>query len=242
MLGPGGRLTLVHVKSAVRLGEANVGWWNEAYEQRARDMFIRFTDVLPNTPGVTVETALLQGEPLAMLVRYASEQGVELLACGRRRHSLVERLLVGSVSTALVRRATCSVLVMPERPYDKELDDGAWITGISATRNPDEWPDFLRRFSQRNAGRRVELRVDRTRGEGAESLAPGYVLLGVDYDRRVGDERADIMLGEPETPGGHLTHGIAGLHAMQIVTDPEGRDTKLVLEAGSGRCTLAFTG
>jgi len=40
------------------------------------------------------------------------------VACGRLGHSLFERVLVGSVSSMLVRKATVPVLIAPELPGD----------------------------------------------------------------------------------------------------------------------------
>lgn len=238
MLERGARITLVHVKSAMRLNEDSVGWWNDAYELRSREMLARFADALPEPPGVTVETALLHGETVETLVNHAIVHDVDLIACGRRRHSLLERILVGSVSSALVRRAPCSVLVAPERPYDSELEDASWMTGIHVTRDPEEWPALLQSLSRRNAGRRVQLVMETEGANGVESLEKGYAFLTADYDRT--DKRVNIVLGDPEAPGSHLTHRIAGLRELELRADSSGWDTTLHLDAVPGRCILTF--
>jgi nucleotide-binding universal stress UspA family protein len=115
MLGPGGRLTLVHVKRALRVDAKSVGWWNMAFEQRTRERLEQFARVLPESPGVTVDTELLHGEPADVLTAYAHSHAMQLLACGRRDLPLLKRMFLRSVSTALIRRAQCSVLVAPER-------------------------------------------------------------------------------------------------------------------------------
>jgi nucleotide-binding universal stress UspA family protein len=238
MLGHGGRISLVHVKSAVRLSQDSVGWWNDAYELRSREMLARFADALPEPAGVRVDTALLRGETVDTLVKYAITQGVDLITCGRRRHSLVERILVGSVSSALIRRAPCSVLVAPERPYDNELEDASWMTGIHVSRDPEEWQELLQSIGRRNAGRRVQLVMEADGANGVESLEKGYAFLTAEYDRI--DKRVNIVLGDPEAPGSHLTHRIAGLRELEITADSSGWDTKLRLDAAPGRCTLTF--
>jgi nucleotide-binding universal stress UspA family protein len=238
MLERGGRITLVHVKSATRLNEDSVGWWNDAYELRSREMLARFADALPEPAGVTVDTALLHGDTVETLVNHAIVQDVDLIGCGRRRHSLLERILVGSVSSALIRRAPCSVLVAPERPYDNELEDASWMTGVQGSRDPEEWPALLQHFSRRNAGRRVQLVMETGGADGVESLEKGYAFLTAEYDRT--GKRVNIVLGDPEAPGSHLTHRIAGLRELELSADSSGWDTRLQLDAAPGRCTVTF--
>jgi nucleotide-binding universal stress UspA family protein len=54
----------------------------------------------------------LDGPPAAMLAK-ACEDDVDLLVVGSRRYGPVMRVLLGSVSTQLVRMAPCPVLVVP---------------------------------------------------------------------------------------------------------------------------------
>ncbi|MDB4882563.1 MAG: UspA protein [Gemmatimonadetes bacterium] len=118
MLSEGGRLILVHVKTGASLDEDTAGWWNDAYERRCADLFAQFQRQLPSMPGITVETKFLRGEAVRTILGYARAHGAGLIACGRLGHSLLDRVLVGSVSSALVRQATCPVLVAPELPGD----------------------------------------------------------------------------------------------------------------------------
>ncbi len=122
MLAPGSRLVVVHVKKGAAPGDENVGWWNDAYERRCADRFAQFIRRLPERPDITVESKFLRGDIVPSVLEYAAEQGATLIACGRLGHSLVERMFVGSVSSALIRQATCPVLVAPELPTDA----GVW--------------------------------------------------------------------------------------------------------------------
>ena len=120
-LAPGARLIVVHVKKGAAPGDENVGWWNDAYERRCADRFAQFIRRLPARPDVTIESKFLRGDIVPTVVEYAAAQGATLIACGRLGHSLVERVFVGSVSSALIQHATCPVLVAPELP-----DDAVW--------------------------------------------------------------------------------------------------------------------
>jgi nucleotide-binding universal stress UspA family protein len=54
-----------------------------------------------------------QDAPAQMLLRYAEESNIDLIAAGSARHSRVEQWMVGSVSTELVRDGRRSVLIVP---------------------------------------------------------------------------------------------------------------------------------
>ena len=122
ILDPGSDLTLVHVQRAARHVNGQAHRTLENDERRKRDLFSRFLDALPASVGVQIQTVTLRGDAVGALLRYAEEQEVQLIACGRRRRSITERPLVGSVSTALIRGAPCSVIVAPERLGDDEPD------------------------------------------------------------------------------------------------------------------------
>jgi hypothetical protein len=130
------------------------------------------------------------------------------------------------------------VLVAPERPYDNELADASWMTGVHVSRDPEEWPALLQGVSRRNAGRRAQLVMEAAGADGVESLEKGYAFLTAEYDRP--GKRVNIVLGDPEAPGSHLTHRIAGLRELEIRADSSGWDTTLHLDTAPGRCTLTF--
>jgi nucleotide-binding universal stress UspA family protein len=70
---------------------------------------------------VVVDVTSLRGDPTESLIAFATDCHAGLIACGRLAHSFVERLFVSSVSSDLVRRATCPVLVVPEQPGDRRI-------------------------------------------------------------------------------------------------------------------------
>jgi nucleotide-binding universal stress UspA family protein len=127
MLAPGGRLTLAHVKTTLPPEDSPHGRGTDACELRTREMLARFADALPAPPGIDVETALLYGAVSDTIVTLANDLDADLVCCGRTRHSLAERIMVGSVSSALVRRSAAAVLVVPERAADG-TDDAAWTS------------------------------------------------------------------------------------------------------------------
>ncbi len=63
--------------------------------------------------GVEIDTRLLQGDPAHALARETEELG--LLVCGSRALGPLRRVMLGSVSSAVVRSAACAVVVAPRR-------------------------------------------------------------------------------------------------------------------------------
>ena len=63
-------------------------------------------------PGRTVEARVLEGDPREELVRLAEEWPADLIVLGARGLSAMAGLLLGSVSTALARHASCPVVVV----------------------------------------------------------------------------------------------------------------------------------
>lgn len=63
--------------------------------------------------GLRVRTRLAAGEPADVICAYADEVAARLIAMGTHGHGRVLKLLVGSVSAAVVRRSQRPVLVVP---------------------------------------------------------------------------------------------------------------------------------
>jgi nucleotide-binding universal stress UspA family protein len=236
MLADEGRLTLVHVKSAVNLSEESAGWWDDAYERRAADLFRRFAASLRPERGITIATRLLHGDVAPRLLAFAREQSAGLIACGGRRHSFVERMLLGSVSTELIRRADCTVVVMPDRGHAPGVEAFSPMGGVVESWDANAWPGLIERFGRRNGGRTAQLRIMTASPQGAGSVESGYRLIDASFDRAA--SRAEIVLADAESPSSQLSHRISNVRAVMVSTDASGRDTVLRLDTVSGRCTV----
>jgi nucleotide-binding universal stress UspA family protein len=75
--------------------------------------FRRLIDGLGGHSGVLVEPITLTGKPVSAILEFAERVGADVIAAGSHSHSRMERVLLGSVSTGLVRDAHCAVLVAP---------------------------------------------------------------------------------------------------------------------------------
>jgi nucleotide-binding universal stress UspA family protein len=119
MLSAGSRLVLMHVRAAVPEKGDLTERREFAYERECELKFKEFLHQLPSLPGVLVETRYQRGDPAGTIVATAEALSAGLIACGRAGHSFMQRMLVGSVSSAIVRHASCPVLVVPERASDR---------------------------------------------------------------------------------------------------------------------------
>ena len=77
--------------------------------------FRRLVDSLGSHPGILVEPVVLNGHTVTSLAEFAERVGADLIAAGSHSHGRFERFLIGSVSTGLVRSASCPVMVVPPR-------------------------------------------------------------------------------------------------------------------------------
>lgn len=71
--------------------------------------------------GVEVEEVIAHGDPAAEIVRVASERGVDLIVISSRGRAGLGRILFGSTAEAVVRHASCPVLVV--KPQHEEEPD-----------------------------------------------------------------------------------------------------------------------
>ncbi|HEV3202098.1 MAG TPA: universal stress protein [Bryobacteraceae bacterium] len=62
--------------------------------------------------GFCAEGVSLEGAPETEIIDYAKRWGADLIVVGSHDRSLLERLLLGSISDGVVKHAPCSVLVV----------------------------------------------------------------------------------------------------------------------------------
>jgi osmotically-inducible protein OsmY/nucleotide-binding universal stress UspA family protein len=65
--------------------------------------------------GARVLSTMLEGEPATALLDYARREQCDLIALGGHEQGLMDRILLGSVRTQVLRGARCSVLIVPPK-------------------------------------------------------------------------------------------------------------------------------
>ena len=99
----------------------------EREELRAR--LLRFAE--PGRPSeVRVEAVVREGETVPEILEEAASMDADLIALGTHGRSGFERLLLGSVTEKLLRKARCPVLTVPLGSPDPALDDPAFFKRI----------------------------------------------------------------------------------------------------------------
>jgi nucleotide-binding universal stress UspA family protein len=210
--------------------------WGASYKNDAGDALHKLREQLRVPSGMVAQRVVLQGDPATELLAFATSVNADLIASGSHGHGFVARMLVGSVTTRILRCSTCSVLCVPH---------AAAMTRALVTAEPStvttlarkEWPVELDEFSRRNLGRRGTLEVDDP-DLGAQAQAHDYPLLGAAYDPH--DQRVELMFGELGDVGRHLTRSIGHVSAIDTLKNERGQDIALRVAHGSGQTLLTF--
>jgi nucleotide-binding universal stress UspA family protein len=109
-----GTLILAHV-SAFADTHALRGSLPDLYETGVEDRLAELQSEIHQTTGRRVELALLSGDVVARLLEYAEQENCDLIAVGGHRQGFVDRILIGSVRSGVLRAAKCSVLIGPQQ-------------------------------------------------------------------------------------------------------------------------------
>ncbi|MCM1982733.1 universal stress protein [Lyngbya confervoides] len=92
----------------------------QAYEQKGQAMLDRL-QATAAAAGLTVQARQVQGAAGAILCREAKDFGATLIVMGRRGHSGLSELLLGSVSNYVLHHAPCSIYVINAVPEAQPL-------------------------------------------------------------------------------------------------------------------------
>jgi len=98
-----------------------------------------------------------------------------------------------------------------------------------------EWPQLIRDFSRRNAGRPTRLELDD--GEmGAQWCELDLLFSGAAYEPRF--RRVEVMLADGGTE--HLTHSVEGVTGLDVLRGSDGRDQVLRIGYAGGQALLVL--
>ncbi|HEY5546955.1 MAG TPA: universal stress protein [Gemmatimonadaceae bacterium] len=226
---------LVHVAPRLELQPEAFAAWMSLFGEGVGPAFGRVEAELGLPATVPVETVARNGKPSREILEFARSTQADLIVTGSRGAGLVDRILVGSTATGILRGAQCAVLAVPVGPGDRQL---TWPPSADRARIATaDWAGELEAFTKRNIGRLASLEVDDPE-LGAQAQEHDYPFLGAAWDHH--DERVEIMLGDFEGTGRHLTRGIGGVTGIDILRDEKGRDWILRIMHGAGQTILAL--
>ena len=122
MLGSDAHLTLVHVRPRFEHPSADWQAWDADYGKTLPPLFAQIQQQLDAPPSVVIDTVTVRGDPAPALLAFAQQSNAELIALGTQRHGLIERLIVGSVATRVLRTSRCAVLAVPAGAVPAAID------------------------------------------------------------------------------------------------------------------------
>ena len=221
---------MVHVMSGMEFLPTMSEEWRVDYETELTDRLDELAQGLTIPGGCSVQTHILEGEPSNELLAFSEDRDMDLLVAGSHGHSFVGRLLMGSVSTRLIRGAHKPVLVIPPSDLTEEV--------FRQENGGDEghpWVKELKEFSEANVGRRTTLELDDPE-VGAQQCGKNFPLWGVDYDPK--RDLINIMLGRTGTVEGHLTHSIPRPKGLWVERDEGGLAQALQISLENGQIVL----
>lgn len=231
LVGDGGTLHLVHV--APRERELLDPWISDAeYQRLVRQRFYRLRARLNVPAGVEITESIRTGDIARQLIELAKEWKADVIAAGSHGHGFVARLVLGSVTTSLLRGANCMVLVVPRAASRGAERSRTMHVGA------ERWSTVLEEVSRSNAGRRVRLELDDP-DIGAQAQENDYPLQGIAYDPH--DQRVEIMLGLPKAGAPHLSRSIGNVTSVDVLTNEKGEDVAVRLRHGAGQTLISFT-
>jgi nucleotide-binding universal stress UspA family protein len=122
LLDPAGRLTLLHVCPDVELPREALSEWRTHYRRIADRLLARAARDIGGDESLHIEQRQLEGDPAREIIAFADRAGADLVATGSHGYHVVERILVGSVATRLLRASHCSVLLAPSSATEVERE------------------------------------------------------------------------------------------------------------------------
>ena len=107
----------VHEEAPVEGGFAGYVPLDETDQERAELLTFK-----PNSDEVPCVHKFLHGDPQYQIVKYAEDNGIDLIVIATHGRTGVMRLLMGSVAEAIVRRAPCPVITV-KSPTESVVDE-----------------------------------------------------------------------------------------------------------------------
>jgi nucleotide-binding universal stress UspA family protein len=239
LVADGSIVHLVHAWSRIRTPYPLVTLRNldDTYERSLPARFDRMRTALGQAHPLTFINVVREGPAPREVLEVARECSADLIVAGTRGFGMLERMLMGSVSTALLRGSACSVLIAPGPEATERTRLQRLMTGTSTVRAPEEWAEELEAFARRNQLRRTSLEID-DRSLGAQVQESGYALIGATYDPH--DRCVELMFERPDRERDHFSRSIGRVRNVAVTSATEQGDGALCIETQHGSALLTF--
>jgi nucleotide-binding universal stress UspA family protein len=112
------RLYIVHVNGVINVSVPAIpavegGYYYDApwgYERH--EVHERLTKIMPTVVNVPYEHCYLTGPPVSEILKCAARQNIDLIVMGSHGRTGLSRLIMGSVTEGVMRKAHCPVLIV----------------------------------------------------------------------------------------------------------------------------------
>jgi nucleotide-binding universal stress UspA family protein len=239
LLADGATLHLVHVWRRVTTAfpSADLEKLNERYALSLPEQFHRLRSALGASGRIVVETHTFEGQPAEVVLALAQAKKADLVVAGTHGRGMLQRWLLGSTSSALLRAADCSVLLAPAPGVTERLALVRHMEGTSSVRAPQAWDAELHAFVRRNQDRLTMLEIDDPT-IGAQVQETGLALVGATYDSH--DRRVALMFAGRARHDVHFTRTLGDVRGIAVSSDARDVDRALYIESNGGGTLLTF--
>jgi nucleotide-binding universal stress UspA family protein len=111
----GGKITLIHVYLSWSPALIdNMEAWRAALKNSAKTILDKAQNIA-EAEGFKVETLLVDGNAVQEIVNTANSGHFDLIVMGARGVSKITEILLGSVSSGVLKKAKCPVLIIKEK-------------------------------------------------------------------------------------------------------------------------------
>lgn len=111
----GGKITVMHAyQSWTPALIDNMEAWHAALKNAAKTILDN-TQNIAAAEGFKVETLLVDGNAVQEIVNTANSGHFDLIVMGARGVSKITEILLGSISSGVLKKATCPVLIIKEK-------------------------------------------------------------------------------------------------------------------------------
>ena len=121
LLGGEGTLYLAHVTPRIAIPQGDSRPWGEPAATEVLGRLEAVGRRLGASDGLQIEYVSLHGEPAQEVMAFAEQNRIDVIATGAHGRSFVGRLVLGSVSTKIIRSAQSWVLVAPPERVEADV-------------------------------------------------------------------------------------------------------------------------
>ncbi|MCY8233722.1 universal stress protein [Priestia endophytica] len=105
-------LQILHVKEGD--DKTKTYWYKRSNLNKLEDRqeFLREIDTMAAKYNITHKVHFRVGNPAEEIIRHANENNIELIVVGSRGFNRFQKVVLGSVSSRIIEKASCSVLLV----------------------------------------------------------------------------------------------------------------------------------